>query len=127
MNSTTAFNIDFSDDMSFTGSYNRALAAGKLSDFSTSANLYNIEQGYIQDAYSSIGNIAAQGAFDWGDAPNESDYWITAVDPGGSSSTDESTDWCDEQCYSRCQVSPTECEECWISCVTGTYISPQGP
>ena len=99
--------------------YEASLASGRLSDFKTSANLYDLETGFLAEAYGAAGDIAGMGAFDWGNI-NESDYFITTSDPGGSSSSDETSAYCDNVCFDMCQDPDNmdDCNECFNYCLS---------
>ena len=115
--------------------YDAALATGRLSDFKTQANIFDIQSGMEAEAYGAVGDIAAQGAFDWGEI-NESPYWFTTVVPQQFipeyPGDTEASPFCDAQCYDYCQGSTTSnnpevpgsietCEECWSNCLVFGY------
>ena len=98
--------------------YDSALATGILSDFQTRSEIWDMEQDYISDVYSMLGETSAAGGFDWGDL-NMGDYYASTVAPGGASVTDETSSYCAGLCGTACsgdQINSSECEECLNSC-----------
>ena len=97
--------------------YDSALATGRLSDFQTSSNIWDIEQGYVSDVYNSLGEMAGAGAFDWGNV-NEGDYFQSTVDPGGGDGDDESSPYCASICAAACiDVNDDACADCYNDCL----------
>ena len=75
-----------------------------------------MEQGYLYDVYSQIGNIAGQGAFSSGGI-NEG-YWQTSM--GGGWGSDDATSDNQDFCIDHCANS-NHYDICFADCIT------QGP
>jgi hypothetical protein len=80
--------------------YKQALGQGRLLDFKTAANIYNIEQNYLYDVYGALGDMASQGAFSSGGI-NEG-VWQTSVGGyaggWGEDADPDNVNFCTSQC-----------------------------
>ena len=93
--------------------YDSALATGILSDFQTRSEIWDMEQDYISDVYSMLGETAAAGGFDWGEV-NVGDYYTTTIESGDSGGE---SDYCATMCASVCDdTNSEECTSCLDSC-----------
>jgi hypothetical protein len=82
-----------------------ALASGRLEDFATIANIKNIEDAYMTDVFTQMGDIASQGGFDFGDFGEEDSYFEATVDPdvgSGFGAGMASSPLCDSTCENVC-------------------------
>ena len=103
--------------------YDQAVSTGRLLDFKTSANLYDLEQGYLYDVYNQLGNIAGQGAFSSGGINQGA--WQTTV--GGGWGSEEATADNVNFCSSYCDDADLDNSEVtYGSCVAGCMNTGPG-